>query len=154
MFSYDQAALLPNEGGRFLQRIISTLQLEHGEVMPFMWTLAINFAVFFALYKYRRYTIFLHFLLGLGVATVTVVTSLPMVFEKSLPPLPGKHRTHYIIGVVVICLVVVEVAIGCATKLLNLCDTPSLVIYRLNKFHAVLGYSLMLLCKFQVYYGL
>jgi hypothetical protein len=54
-------------------------QADHNNVMPYLWTIAINFVIFFALYKYRKYSMFLHILGGFGISVATVVLSLPLL---------------------------------------------------------------------------
>jgi len=117
-----------------------------------MWTIAINLGIFLALYKYRKYTIFGHFLIGLGVAATTLITSMPLLLAKPIPTKPSIQTTHVLIGIAIIAAIFLEVLIGCLSKLLNLCKAPSLLIYRLCKFHMYLGYALTILCKFQNYY--
>jgi hypothetical protein len=118
----------------------------------FLWTVAINFAIFFAMYKYRKYTIFLHFVIGMGVSIITVLSSMPLLLKTTIPTTNNPTRIHMIVGIAILSVICLEVLLGCLSKILNLCKIPSVLLHYMNKVHAVLGYSLAILCKFQYYY--
>jgi hypothetical protein len=124
----------------------------HEEFLMYFWTVGINLAIFMALYKYRRYTMFLHFLGSLGVAATTIVYSLPLILERAIPAGNSPLRTHMIIGVAILSLIFLEVVLGCLCKVVNIFRVPSVLLHYMNKTHLVAGYSLALLCKFQYYY--
>lgn len=117
-----------------------------------MWTIAINFAVYFAMYRYRKYTMFVHYLLAGAVAILTMVFSLPILISSGISSQPSKTTTHKLIGISIIGIIGLQVILGIASKMLNFCKTSSFLIYLMGKIHAVLGYSLIILCKFQTYY--
>jgi hypothetical protein len=45
----------------------------------------INISVFFAMYKFRAFNIYIHAIIGLFVALVTLITSLPILIEEGIP---------------------------------------------------------------------
>ena len=53
--------------------------------MPYVWTFVINIAVFFAMYKFKAFNIYIHAIIGLFVALVTLITSLPILIEEGIP---------------------------------------------------------------------
>lgn len=124
----------------------------HEELLPYMWTIAINIGIFLALYRYRKYSMVGHFLIGLGVACCTLITSMPLLLDKPIPTAPSVRTTHIYIGIAIVAAIFLEVVVGSLSKILNFFKTPSLLIYWLGKFHRYFGYALTLLCKFQVYY--
>ena len=116
-----------------------------------MWTVTINVGIFLAMYKYKRYTIFGHFIIGFAVAFITLLFTFPVLLKTTIPSAASKKKTHYIIGYVVVCAIFLQVVLGCLCKLLNLCKVPSVILYYMNKVHTILGYSMTILCKCQVY---
>ena len=70
-----------------------------------MWTIAINIGIFLATYKYRRYTIFAHFLIGLGVAIITILSAFPMLLKADLSNLRPNIRIHTLIGIAIIAAI-------------------------------------------------
>jgi hypothetical protein len=54
-------------------------------MMKYLWTIVIDFAIFFALYKYRRYSIYVHIAIGLFVALTTLIVSIPILMEEGIP---------------------------------------------------------------------
>jgi len=116
-----------------------------------MWTVTINVGIFLAMYKYRRHTILGHFIIGFAVAFITLLFTFPVLLQITTPSTPPKKRNHYIIGYVIVSDIFLQVVLGCLCKLLNLCKVPSVVLYCMNKVHYFLGYSMTILCKFQVY---
>lgn len=104
------------------------------------------------MYKHKRYTMFGHFLIGFGVALVTLLFSFPMLLKTNLPVNSSPRKTHIIVGYVIVGTIFFQVILGCLCKLLNLCKVPSVVLFYMNKIHVYLGYLMTILCKFQVYY--
>jgi hypothetical protein len=119
--------------------------------MPYLWTIAINFIIFFALYNYRKYAILIHMVGGLGIAITSFILSLPILFQTDFPDTVSVARTHYIIGTTIMILILIQAVLGILGKLLNVFKIASLHIYRINKIHLFLGYTLALLCKVQIY---
>ena len=117
----------------------------------YLWTIVINLGIFMAMYKYRRYSMFLHFLFSLGVSAITIIYSVPLMIGKTIPT-SGPIKTHIIIGIAILSLIVLEVILGCLCKILNLFKIPSVALHYMNKGHAIIGYSIAILCKFQYYY--
>lgn len=124
----------------------------HKEDMMYLWTIVINFSILLAMYKYRRYTMLLHFLFTLAIATVTIVYSFPLLLSKAIPANTSPLKAHMIVGIAILSLICLEVVLGCFCKALNLFKVPSVLLHYINKAHAVIGYSLAILCKFQYYY--
>ena len=52
----------------------------HISMMPYLWTVAINIAIFFAKYKYTKYGIIVHAIIGMTVVLITLTTALPLLF--------------------------------------------------------------------------
>ncbi len=105
----------------------------HEEGLMYLWTIAINFAILMAMYKYRRYSMFLHFLISLGVSATTIVYSLPLMIEKAIPSKNSPMRTHMMIGIAILSLIFLEVILGSLCKILNLFKIPSVVLHYMNK---------------------
>jgi hypothetical protein len=105
-----------------------------------------------ALYKYRRYAIVGHILIGLAVCAFTIVTSVPLYFSINMATAKPLKRTHMLIGIAILIAIALQIISGAMSKLLDCCRTNSVVIYYMNKSHMVLGYLLTILCKFQNYY--
>jgi len=124
----------------------------HEEVLPYMWTVAINVGIVLAMYRHKRYTMFGHFLIGFGVAFITLLFSFPMLLNTPLSSVPPSKQIHIKVGYAIVGTIFLQVLLGCFCKLLNLCKVPSVVLYYMNKIHVVLGYLMTILCKFQVYY--
>lgn len=127
------------------------LGIAHYYTMPYLWTIAINFVIFFALYKYRKYAIIIHIFGGLGIAITSFILSLPLLFQTDFPSTVSAARSHYIIGTTIMILILIEVLLGITAKVLNFFQTISFYIYWINKTHLVVGYTLALLCKVQIY---
>jgi len=51
----------------------------HISLMPYIWTVVIDVAVFFAKYKYTKYGVAVHATIGLFVALSTLATALPIL---------------------------------------------------------------------------
>lgn len=124
----------------------------HNDLLPYIWTIAINVGIFLALYRYRKYTMIGHFIIGFAVACSTLIIAMPLLVDKPIPTTPSVRKDHFLIGIAIVAAIFLEVLLGALSKLLNFCKTPSLVIYWLGKVHRYLGYALTILCKFQVYY--
>lgn len=52
----------------------------HTSMMPFLWTVGINIAVFFAKYKYTKYGTIVHAVIAMIVTLITLATALPLLF--------------------------------------------------------------------------
>ena len=52
----------------------------HTSIMPFLWTVVINFAVFLAKYKYTKYGVIVHAIIAIIVTLITLATTLPLLF--------------------------------------------------------------------------
>lgn len=117
-----------------------------------MWTIAINIGIFLATYRYRKYAIFGHFLIGFGVAFITLLFTFPVFLNATIPSKSSRMRTHMVTGFVIVVAIFLQVVLGCLSKLLNLWKVPSVLLYYMNKTHVVLGYLLTILNKVQVYY--
>lgn len=112
----------------------------------------INVGVFLAMYRYRKYTMFGHFIIGFGVVFVTLLFTFPIILDTKIPSAPSRYRTHQITGYTIVVAMFLQVVLGGASRLLSLCKFPSVGLYYMNKTHLVLGYILLALNKFQVYY--
>lgn len=123
----------------------------HNVILNYMWSIAINIGIFLALYRYRRYTMVGHFIIGFVVGCSTLITSMPLVLDIPISTIPEDKRANFLIGIAIIAAVFVVIAIGALSKLLNFCETPSLVILWIGRVHKLLGYGLTILCKYQVY---
>jgi len=53
--------------------------------MPYLWAFVIDFGIFFAIYKYRRYSIYVHAAIGLLVSLTTLITSLQILVDEGIP---------------------------------------------------------------------
>jgi len=51
----------------------------HISLMPYIWTLVIDVAIFFAKYKYTKYGVAMHAMISLFVALSTLATALPIL---------------------------------------------------------------------------
>lgn len=83
---------------------------------------------------------------------VTALTSLPLLLKETIPSTHNPTRVHMIVGIAILSILFLEVLLGCLSKLLNIFKLPSVALHYMNKAHAVLGYCLAILCKFQYYY--
>lgn len=57
----------------------------HGQLLPYLWTLAIDLAIVFALYKHTKYSLVIHALISLFVGLTTLITALPLLIELGIP---------------------------------------------------------------------
>lgn len=52
----------------------------HKLVLPYLWTIGIDIALFFALYKYTKYSVIVHSLISLLISLATLITALSILF--------------------------------------------------------------------------
>jgi hypothetical protein len=126
----------------------------HRLILPYLLTFTLDIGLFFALYQYRRYTIFLHACIC-SLCTITVlVTSLSLLIEYQIPS-SGSLQTHAIIGIVVIVSIIAQIACGIISKVLQ-CTAAysSNGIFVLNRIHKFNGYFVAILGKVLVYLSL
>jgi hypothetical protein len=57
----------------------------HSALMPYLWTVVIDFSIFFAIYKFKALNIYIHALVGLFVSLATLSTSLPILISEGIP---------------------------------------------------------------------
>lgn len=122
--------------------------------MPYLWTFVIDIGIFFALYKYRKYSLFLHIAIGLFVALTTLITSLPILIAEGIPSTEDEsyEQRHFIIGFVIIIFILIQVVIGLVSRILQFIPwSSSLLIYLLNMTHKYLGYGFLVIAKLQVF---
>ena len=124
------------------------------DMLSYLWTVIINFSIFFVIYKFKAFTTYIHAALGLFVGLATIITSIPILQRDGIPSTENifyKQR-HYIIGVVIIILIFIQLLLGIISKGLQLIKwSHPYLIYYMNTSHKYLGYVLMVLCKIQVF---
>jgi hypothetical protein len=54
-------------------------------MMPYLWTVVINFSIFFAIYKFKAFAVYIHAAIGLFVGLTTLITSLPILLNEGIP---------------------------------------------------------------------
>lgn len=59
-------------------------RLAHKSMMPYLWTIVIDIAIFFAKYKYTKYGVIVHAAMAMMVAIITFSTALPMLFYQGI----------------------------------------------------------------------
>lgn len=47
----------------------------HEQLLPYLWTFAIDLAVFFALYRHTQYSLVVHALISLFIGLTTLITA-------------------------------------------------------------------------------
>jgi hypothetical protein len=123
----------------------------HINSMPFIWSIAIDITIFLAFYKYRPYAQWLHVLGGIICAALTLTTSLPTLLELPTLSPNDPHYYHYVIGIMLYIMMFSQIILGGLSRVFRLVSTiKSIYIYRINKVHMVLGYTLAVLAKMQV----
>jgi ABC-type thiamin/hydroxymethylpyrimidine transport system permease subunit len=129
------------------------MKLFHTQTLFYLWSFGINIAIFFALYKYTKYSIFVHIVLGFTIVLITIITSIDIWVFEGIPVRENKYNSqrHTIIGIIILLLFVLVLA-GIISKLLRLIPkSSSTLIYALNKVHKHLGYAITILSKIQSY---
>jgi len=58
--------------------------LGHTSMMPFLWTVVIDIAIFFAKYKHTKYGIIVHATIAMIVTLITLATALPLLFYEGI----------------------------------------------------------------------
>jgi hypothetical protein len=53
-------------------------------MMPYHRTIVINVAIFFAKYKYTKYGVIIHAIIGVIVVLITLATALPLLFYEGV----------------------------------------------------------------------
>lgn len=115
-------------------------------MMPYLWTIAIDLSVFFALYKYKAINIYIHAVIALFVSLTTFATTFPIMIEGNYP------MRHFIIGLIAIVLTIIQVILGIITKGIQLISwSHPYLIYYINVIHKGAGYLLIALGKVPVY---
>jgi hypothetical protein len=134
--------------------IVPAYEVSHANMMPYLWTIVINFSVFFAIYKFKAFSVYVHALIGLFVGLTTILTSLPILLTDGIPAEEDDSydQRHYIIGLIVIIFLFLQMLLGILSKSLQIISwSHPYLIYFTNVFHKYLGYSLIVLCKIQVF---
>lgn len=123
-------------------------------MMPYLWTVVIDFSIFFAIYKFKALSVYVHALIGLFVGLTTLITSLPILIDEGIPAEEDEsyEQRHFIIGLIVIIFLFLQMLLGLLTKTLQLISwSHPYLIYFINVAHKYIGYSLIILCKIQVF---
>jgi hypothetical protein len=123
-------------------------------MMPYLWTVVIDVAIFFAIYKFKPYAVYVHALLGLFVGLTTLFTALPILINEGIPVEEDEsyEQRHFIIGLVAIILILLQLLLGILSKVLQIISwSHPYLIYFSNIIHKYLGYGLIILCKVQVF---
>jgi hypothetical protein len=65
--------------------LLESYEDAHSALMPYLWTIVIDFSIFFAIYKFKALNIYIHALVGLFVSLATLSTSLPILISEGIP---------------------------------------------------------------------
>lgn len=57
----------------------------HFHLLPYLWTFGVDIAIFFALYKHTKYSLFIHAATSLMVGLPTLVTALSLLVQMGVP---------------------------------------------------------------------
>ena len=152
-FLYKMYRLLQSNGTKSTYVLTST-EISHIDLMPYLWTIIIDISIFFALFKLKAFNIYIHAAIALFVSLSTLITSFPTLVNRGIPAKENKYYTqrHYIIGVIILSLIIVEVVLGAISKIMQLIRySHPYPIYCMNILHKYLGYGLTILCKIQIF---
>ena len=135
--------------------VSTTTYSVHREVLPYLLTFTIDIGIFFAIYQYRKYSVFFHAIVSTACMLVTLVTSLQILVPSSIPA-EKYWRTHTIIGIVITIAIAVQIVCGIIARALPCLRnrSSSYTIYIIARIHKTLGYLLVILCKVQTYMAL
>lgn len=125
----------------------------HKTILPYLLSFTVNMGVFFTIYQYRRYSIILHALICSICMFFTLITSLSQLIEYQISS-NGFARTHAIIGVIVIVLILIQITCGIISKIIQCTTSSSFGIFIFNRIHKCNGYFLLILGKIEIYLSL
>lgn len=124
-------------------------------IMPFIWTVVINVAILFAMNKYKRVALIIHSAIGLFVALVTLILSIPLLIDHGIfnSGLDYILKVHIKIGLAIIIIIFAQVLSGMVTSLSKVFfkEANPYVIFFSKIFHVLVGYALTILSKIQTY---
>ena len=98
---------------------------------------------------------FAHVIIGFAVAFITLLFAIPIIQQFSIPASETVNmiQRHYIIGVVLMALIILQVVMGFISNILKrVKNSSTTAIFAFNTAHKYVGYVLVFLAKFQVYF--
>ena len=134
--------------------LVPTYQTAHIDTMPYLWTVVIDLSVILVIYKFRAFSSYFHAIIGLFVGLTTLISSFPILIDKGIPSKENEiyMQRHFIIGLICLIIILIQLLLGLLTKTLQLISrSHPYHIYFINTCHKYLGYSLLILCKIQVF---
>ena len=119
--------------------------------MVIAWIPVVNLAVLVISFQCFKYSFYLHVLLGIGVITITLFSTIHILLDAWI--YPGDNiliqRIHNIAGLVVVIWLGVQVISGIVARTTlyskSLSQSSCILI---RKIHIYLGYMIMLIAKF------
>ena len=134
----------------------SEFYIIHKKIMPYIWSFTVNVAIYFGLYRYTKYSLFVHIIISAFVGLFTIISGFHIWDEVGIPDTSmnkNNKRTHMIMGLVVLFSLLVLMTAGLISRLLQFIPkASSTLIYILNVFHKYLGYFVALLGKAVLYH--
>lgn len=129
----------------------------HKIILFYGWGIVVDLAVFCARYlkTWKHYitahAAILFFLDVLTIVFIALVLGGNSDKLEQVDELPKKTQAHYIIGVIILAIVVIQHILGVVTKIMLEGSNPS--VHYIKKSHKILGIFLYLICKANLIIG-
>lgn len=123
----------------------------HKAAMGIIWGPGINIIIFIGIYSYRKAWPIIHGIIALLACIFSFISSLPILVKTGMLPNDTTLGTHYRVGISSICLIGLQLLLGMATKIVNISQRSSKTVLIVRKLHALLGYSMLFVCKASIY---
>jgi hypothetical protein len=122
----------------------------HKVLMPFLWSVIIDIAIFLPFRLHHKYALQAHVVMVSGITVVSFLTASIDFFTYGMST-SYKHHLHRTLGFVLFLVIAAQMVLGFISRKMKNSDTASASkVLLLRKMHTYFGYSIILLAKYQM----
>ena len=136
------------EGRLLHQFCITSLRSYHIAIMPYLWSIVVDIAIFLPFYLHIRYAMITHIVLMALICSITFITSLEDLLKSGLS-YQDKHFTHKMLGILLLVAFVMQIMVGIISRKIKSSSSHNTkTVILLRKCHKYLGYLLVVIGKY------
>ena len=130
---------------------MSILKL-HYTYEPIKWIFVANILLIIGLFKSSKICVMIHGLGFLIITTHCIFCHNSILGLSDLVIETSTQYLHSIVWAILIVMMIIQVCFGICLRIFNMIHFNSFEIKSISLFHTILGVSIWLVCKFQIYY--